>query len=270
MCNKLILWFFIIGALHATLGCGILPNTVQRDRSQPSVRAGIIPDDSPSPLRIEMVAIPGGVFWMGSESNDPDAQMDEKPRHQVWVAAFSLGQYEVTQNQWRAVMGNNPSHFKKCGGNCPVEEVSYNDVQDFIAKLNNKTGQHYRLPTETEWEYACRAGGTETYCGSNTVDAVAWYGGNSGTQTYPVGQKQANAFGLYDMSGNVWEWTCSAYNGGYNDSEKICNNNADYFQATRGGSWFYSPEYVRSANRDGNASSARYNLMGFRLVKGRF
>ena len=108
-------------------------------------------------------------------------------------------------------MGSNPSQFEGCGGDCPVENVSFNDAQAYIAKLNQQTGLHYRLPSEAEWEYACRGGKQQTYCGSDEVDAVAWYTGNSGNQTHPVGKKQPNGFGLFDMSGNVWEWTCSAY-----------------------------------------------------------
>lgn len=133
--------------------------------------------------------------------------------------AFAIGKYEVTQGQWRAVMGNNPSNFQtstflKCGDSCPVEQVSWNDAKDFISHLNNKTGKQYSLPSEAEWEYACRAGGRQEYCGSDNADSVAWYGDNSGNgTTHPVGRKQPNAFGLYDMSGNVQEWVEDCYNG---------------------------------------------------------
>ena len=149
---------------------------------------------------IWMVRIPAGSFEMGSNDDD-----DGKPPHWVSVGAFELGETELTQRQWKAVMGwsisgNNPSGFKNCD-DCPVERVSWNDVQKFIQKLNQKTGKRYRLPSEAEWEYACRAGGWHKYCGSDDVESVAWYIENDGYKTHPVGQKQANAWGLYDMSG---------------------------------------------------------------------
>lgn len=164
-------------------------------------------------------------------------------------------------------MGSNPSHFQDCGDGCPVENVSYEDVQAYIAQLNHQTGRRYRLPTEAEWEYACRAGGSHTYCGSNDAGAVAWYTSNSDHKSHPVGQKQSNALGLYDMSGNVWEWTCSAYTeGGYDGSESQCTNDAKYLRALRGGSWLHLPGGVQSANRDFD-SGDRIGLQGFRLAQ---
>jgi formylglycine-generating enzyme required for sulfatase activity len=215
----------------------------------------------------EMVQIPGGSFMMGSSSAEQNAlDINEKPRHEVQVAAFSLGKYEVTQGQWRKVMGNNPSFDQKCGDDCPVGKVSYNDVQDFIDKLNRQTGQRYRLPTEAEWEYACRGGGTEDYCGSNNVDAVAWYGSNSGQKSHAVGGKQPNGFGLYDMSGNVWEWTCST--SGYDGSENTCANNTNPYRIFHGGSWADTPAHVRSAFRNWISTSFRgSNGLGFRLAQ---
>ncbi len=166
----------------------------------------------------EMVIIPSGSFEMGSETG----YSDEKPVHKVTINyAFALGKTEVTQAQWLSVMGNNPSEFKICGDNFPVEKVSWNDAQDFIKKINAKTGKHYRLPSEAEWEYACRAGEQLTYCGSANVEKVAWYGtyeaqiGNSNDITHPVGTRQGNAFGLFDMSGNVFEWVADSYHETY-------------------------------------------------------
>jgi len=147
-----------------------------------------------------MVDIPAGEFVKNGDGTNFN---NKQPRLQI--KAFKLGQYEVSQAQWRAVMGDNPSYFSNCGGDCPVENVSYEQVTRFISTLNRLTKQYFRLPTEAEWEYACRAGGAQRYCGSDEHDMVAWHEGNSHKKTHPVGQKQKNAFGLYDMSGNVWD-----------------------------------------------------------------
>ena len=172
---------------------------------------------------------------------------------------YEMGKYEVTQAEWEAVMGSNPSHFK--GANLPVEQVSWNDVQEYLTKLNQKTGRQYRLPTEAEWEYACYGGSRTDYCGSNDIDAVAWYEGNSGGglfssgYTHPVGQLQANGYGLYDMSGNIWEWTSDCWEGN-------CTN-----RVLRGGSWYFIPFYVRAAYRLRHDTSFRDYFFGFRLAR---
>ncbi len=221
----------------------------------------------------EMVDIPAGSFMMGSDQTDKFADSDEKPRHKVNVAAFKLGKYEVTQGQWKAVMDSNPSHFKQCGDNCPVENVSLNEVQTFIEKFNKITDNHYRLPTETEWEYACRAGQNTQYCGSDDVGEVAWFDSNSDRKTHPVGGKQPNAFGLYDMSGNVWEWVKDCYQGSYDDTPvdgsvwvdgEDCANGRGVI---RGGSWFDFPALLRSATRFRSHRVSRLNYLGFRLAQ---
>ena len=161
---------------------------------------------------IEFVLIPPGSFMMGSTNGRPN----EKPVHQVTISQpFYMGEYEVTQAQWQAVMGNNPSHFKDCGGNCPVEQVSWEDAQSFIGKLNESNdGFTYRLPSEAEWEYACRAGTTGDYAGN--LSDVAWFSKNSGgSGPHAVGQKQPNAWGLFDMQGNVFEWCQDCYHETY-------------------------------------------------------
>jgi len=217
----------------------------------------------------KMVRITGGSFQMGSPTSETGRDSDEK-QHRVTVKDFEIGQYEVTQAQWQAVMGNNPSHFQGCT-DCPVENVSWNDVQDYLEKLNRQTGKNYRLPTEAEWEYACRGGvAGQRYCGGNNPDRVAWYDGNSDSKTHPVGQKTANDFGLYDMSGNVWEWTCSAYDSDYSGSEKECkiNDTGDPL-AVRGGGLDDTPAWVRSAlrYRGGYFPASRLNYTGFRLAR---
>jgi len=178
-------------------GQGIAPS-VRPEAAPPPLAAGqVFKDCLDCP---EMVVIPADNFQMGSNEYD-----GEKPIHSVSINRFALGKFEVTQGQWKAVMGSNPSHFKDCGDNCPVEQVSWDDALAFIQKLNQKTGQNYRLPSESEWEYACRAGANQTYCGSDNVDRVAVYDKNSGNETHPAGSKQPNEWGLYDMSGSVWE-----------------------------------------------------------------
>ena len=135
---------------------------------------------------IEMILVKGGCFQMGDTFGDGSPY--ERPLHEVCVDDFYVGKYEITQGQWKAIMGNNPSRYKDWGDNCPVEKVSWNDIQEFISKLNQKTGKAYRLPTEAEWEYAAKSGGkNEKYSGSNDVDSVAWFGKNSGGKTHPVG-----------------------------------------------------------------------------------
>jgi len=218
----------------------------------------------------EMVFIQGGTFQMGGN----DGGDDEKPVHSVTINNFYMGKYEVTQKQWQEIMGNNPSYFKNCD-NCPVESVSWNDVQDFIRKLNEKTGKNYRLPTEAEWEYAARGGNKSrgfTYSGSNKVGEVGWYDGNSGSKTHPVGQKQANEIGLYDMTGNVWEWCSDWYRSDYYKSSSSSNPKGptdSSFRVLRGGSWYSKPARQRVSYRyhDVGYPSNRSDVDGFRIAR---
>ena len=214
-----------------------------------------------------MVLVKGGIFQMG----DANGESDEKPVHSVSLNNFYMGKTEVTQAQWQAIMGSNPSSFKNCD-QCPVESVSWNDVQEFIKKLNAKTGKTYRLPTEAEWEYAARGGksSTYTYAGSNTVDEVAWYSSNSGSKTHPVGEKKANELGLYDMSGNVWEWCQDWYADDYYAKSPSSNPpgpTTGSGRVCRGGSWYYYPAVLRVALRYGYAPSFRNYSIGFRLAR---
>ena len=182
-----------------------------------------------NPKVVEKPAEP--VNAVTAEAKAPEIAMVNIP-----AKNYEMGKYEVTQGQWKAVMGKNPSKFKKCGDNCPVENVSWNDVQKFIKKLNGLTGKQYRLPNKTEWEYACYGGSQTEYCGSNIIDSVAWYDSNSGNKTHPAGQKQANGYGLYDMSGNVMEWMQDCY-------DSSCDG-----RELRGGSWGYYWAYARSVD----------------------
>jgi formylglycine-generating enzyme required for sulfatase activity len=167
-------------------------------------------------------------------------------------------------------MGSNPSHFSNCGDDCPVERVSWNDAKEFVRRLSEKTGKRYRLPSEAEWEYACRAGGPDRYCGSGDAGSVAWFGQNSGGRTHRVAQKRPNAFGLYDMSGNVWEWTEDCWNSSYegapsNGSAWLSGNCS--LRVDRGGAWDVEPRVVRSAGRVRNTTDVRGNDLGFRLAR---
>jgi formylglycine-generating enzyme required for sulfatase activity len=216
---------------------------------------------------MEFELIPAGRFSMGSTNGDSN----EKPVHKVTISQpFYMGRYEVTQGQWQAVMGSNPSKFKDCGANCPVEQVSWSAAQDFITTLNEANdGYKYRLPSEAEWEYACRGGTTGDYYGN--VDDIGWYAGNSGRKTHAVGGKQPNAFGLYDMSGNVWEWCVDFYHGNYHGaptdgSAWVSGGDPIPYRVLRGGSWDDLASSLRSANRIRLTPAYRDYSYGVRVV----
>ena len=215
------------------------------------------------------VPVKGGCFQMGDTFGDGNDT--EKPVHEVCVSDFAMGKYEVTQGQWKSIMGSNPSYFSSCGDTCPVESVSWNYVQEFLRKLNKRSGKIYRLPTEAEWEYACRSGGkSEKYCGGNDVDAVAWYDKNSGGKTHPAGEKRPNGLGLYDMSGNVWEWVSDWYVSDYYRTSPKDNPQGPSLGSSRvyrGGGWHGVPVSVRAGGRGGfGAPDYRFDILGFRLV----
>ena len=214
---------------------------------------------------IEMVFVQGGTFTMGATSGDAD----EKPAHSVTLSDYYIGKYEVTQAQWRAVMGDNPSYFQ--GDNLPVDNVSWDDIQLFLRKLNAKTGKNFRLPTEAEWEYAARGGNQSKgykYSGSNTLGDVAWYRDNSGGKTHPVGQKQPNELGVYDMSGNICE-CCSDWYGSYSSSPQSNPKgpNSGTYRVQRGGAgWYLFAKCCRVSNRGNCSPDRRDKLNGFRLA----
>lgn len=216
-----------------------------------------------------MVYVRGGTFNMGATSEQgSDAYENEKPVHQVTLSNYYIGKYEVTQDLWQAVMGSNPSNFK--GNRKPVERVSWNDCQTFISKLNSLTGKRFRLPTEVEWEFASR-GGTMSrgykYSGSNTLGNVAWYSDNSGSTIHDVGTKSANELGIYDMSGNVWEW-CSDWYGNYSSSSQTnpIGPSSGSYRVYRGGGWVGSAGGCRSSCRGNWAPGSRGSGLGLRLV----
>ena len=216
-----------------------------------------------------MVYVSGGTFTMGATSEqESDADPDEKPTHSVTLSSYYICKYEVTQALWRAVMGSNPSEFK--GDNLPVECVNWFDCQTFINRLNSYTGRNFRLPTEAEWEFAARGGNYSChhkYSGSNHIGYVAWYGENSGTRTHSVGTKQANELGLFDMSGNVWEW-CNDWEGTYNSysqTDPTGPNNGSY-RVLRGGSWTNQDWGCRSSTRGYFPPIDRDSNFGLRLA----
>lgn len=271
----------------------------------PSVRPNTAPATRPATFTnavgVEFVLVPAGSFMMGTNNGDAD----ERPAHQVAIGnSFYMGKYEVTQGQWQRVMGTtvrqqrdraNPAlPILGEGDNYPMHYVSWEEAQAFVNALNGRTdGYQYRLPTEAEWEYACRAGTTEDYAG--VLDALAWYGNNSGrqyidaaeiwrtdqsnygsrilangNQTQPVGTKQPNAWGLYDMHGNVWEWVLDYYHENYNgapsDGSAWLSDGDSRYRVQRGGSWVNDADILRSANRSRHSPDYRSYAFGFRLV----
>jgi formylglycine-generating enzyme required for sulfatase activity len=231
-----------------------------------------------------MVRIPGGTFTMGSPANEAGRDDEEGPQHEVTVSTFYMGKYEVTQKEWVSVMGSNPSNWK--GDNLPVERVSWYEALDYCNKLSelegltpaytlsgtnvswNGNANGYRLPTEAEWEYACRAGTSTPYSSGSTVGNAAWYHDNSGSRTHAVGEKQGNGYGLYDMHGNVAEW-CWDWYGRYGSGSQTdpVGASSGFDRVMRGGSWFYFAKGVRSACRSYATPTFRGSLDGFRLAR---
>lgn len=218
--------------------------------------------------KFTMVPVEGGTFTMGATSEQgSDAWDEEKPAHKVTLSDYYIGQTEVTQALWKAVMGSNPSDSK--GDNLPVEQVSWDDCQVFIQNLNQLTGKQFRLPTEAEWEYAARGGRKSRgykYAGGNDIGLVAWYEDNSGNETHPVATKQANELGIYDMSGNVWEW-CSDRYGDYQSSSQSDPQgpSSDSIRVGRGGSCYRNARLCRVSFRYGSFLDCRFIILGLRL-----
>ncbi|MBE9220555.1 formylglycine-generating enzyme family protein [Dolichospermum flos-aquae] len=251
--------------------------------NQENHQAKYFKEDLGNNITLDMVQIPGGSFMMGSPTSEKGRRESESPQHQVNVPGFSMGKFVVTQEQYQQIMGNNPSSFS--GAKRPVEQVSWNDAVEFCQKLSQKTGREYRLPSEAEWEYACRAGTTTPFHFGETITTeLANY---DGTDTYAsepkgkylerttdVGSFPPNAFGLYDMHGNVWEWCQDDWHDNYIDAPKdggAWTSQSGNIKLLRGGSWVYDPQDCRSASRDVNYGDVRgyiYVNIGFRVVCG--
>ena len=249
------------------------PQQEDTERPQPAAHADDLRpgqvfkdcDDCP-----EMVVIPAGSFDMGlSASGKFDDDNAELVHKVVIKKAYALGKTEVTERQWRSIIGVNPIGSSSCE-DCPVENLSWNAAQEFVRRLSAKTGKQYLLPSEAEWEYACRAGGQQEYCGGGDVDSLAWHESNSGGGAHSVASKLANAFGLYDMSGNVWEWTADCWSSNYGSAptdgsawvSRECPS-----RVIRGGSWQYKSQYLGATIRAGSSVDALGKSDGVRVAR---
>jgi formylglycine-generating enzyme required for sulfatase activity len=260
--------------------CRVGPNEIKENLNEPvfipSAVCRITARDLVAIYFQNMVYVKGGTFKMGSE--DREALADEKPAMEVQLSSFFIGKFEVTQELWRYIMGHNPSHFQNCP-ECPVEQVSWDEVQIFLQKINAATGKFYRLPTEAEWEYAARGGIKRKgfrYSGSNDPSAVGWNNYNSdtsnfGNKPHPVGQQRPNELGLYDMSGNVWEWCNDWYSERYHRTQPDFEVNPQgpplgEYRVFRGGAWNSTPVSCRVAKRGKLLPMYHDDILGFRLA----
>jgi formylglycine-generating enzyme required for sulfatase activity len=195
------------------------------------------------------------ILWLPALAIAADAAANAPEMVRIPGKNYEIGKYEVSQAEWRTVMGDNPSYFGKCGDTCPVERVSWGDVQEFIRKLNARTHKHYRLPTKAEWEYACYGSNRGTYCGGDDLNELGWFEGNSDGKTHLAGQKQANGYGLYDMSGNVFEWMDDCYEG--NCMKRVLG----------GGAWSNNAQLALPSFSGGVDTTFRGSNFGFRLAR---
>ncbi len=248
-----------------TLALGVCVLTASVHAGEPVYKAGDVfqdCDDCP-----EMVVIPSGSFIMGSTINEPQRKSNEGPQHRVTIQqAFSVGKFEVTQREWKALMGSNPSNFK--GPDNPVEIVSWNDAQAYLNKLSRKTGKDYRLLTESEWEYAARAGTTTShFTGDRISESQARF---NSLEPVPVGSFAANSFGVHDMIGNVWEWVEDCYKDSYQgapgDGSAMTPGSCNK-RVIRGSAWYHSPATLRSASRAGIFVDSWAYVIGFRVAR---
>jgi formylglycine-generating enzyme required for sulfatase activity len=273
--------YILLSVFFSTLisGCASAPKADKTTESAEKPSAAT-PENTPAPAAATTPAAPTAAVAPEQQSPAParkeSSEASAKPKPIIEVKIFDesaikgppiipamvripgknyeMGKYEVTQAEWISVMGINPSKFKNCGDTCPVEKVSWDDVQVYIQRLNAKTGKQFRLPTEAEWEYACYGGSQTEFCGGDTAEAVAWTASSGKDETHPVGQKQANGYGLYDMSGNVMEWTNDCWEG--NCAQRVF----------RGGSWINNPHDARVTYRIRFSTMIRNSSGGFRLA----
>jgi formylglycine-generating enzyme required for sulfatase activity len=250
------------------------------DSQRPGLKGDVVDDfdltlappaELTNSIGMQLKLIPAGEFLMGSPAGEEGSSGDEGPQHRVQITKpFYLGVHEVTQAQYESVMGKNPSLFK--GSDLPVEQVSWDEAKEFCQKLSARENRTYRLPTEAEWEYACRANTTTAYNFGNETSQLggsAWFDGNSDRKTHSVGAKRPNAWGLYDMHGNVWEWCEDWYDGGYyakSPSEDPTGPATGSYRVYRGGCWGGSASRCRSARRYGVVPGFRFNFLGFRVA----
>ena len=251
----------------ALVSCGGDDDDSPKGTSSTSKPQSITVKNNGKQVSIKMILVKAGTFTMGDEFGI--GYNDELPTHSVTLTQdYYMGETEVTQELWETVMGTNPSSFK--GENLPVEKVSWNDCQQFINKLNKLTGKKFRLPTEAEWEFAARGGNKSKgyqYSGSNKIGEVTWYYENSNSETHPVKTKAPNELGIYDMSGNVWEW-CQDFYDNYNSGSQTnpTGPSSGSTRVNRGGSWLNNLGSCRSSNRTFNAPGTAYNYLGLRLA----
>ncbi len=229
----------------------------------------VVHGDFTNSIGMELVWCPPGTFWMGSPEDEAGHYEDETLHQVTLTRGFWIGRHPVTQSQWEEVMGGNPSYFEESGSDAPVERVSWDDAQVFCRALSQRDGREYRLPTEAEWEYACRAGSTGAWCFGDDEEKLgdyAWNDENIEEQTHPVGQKKPNAWGIHDMHGNVWEW-CQDWDGAYPEGPTTdpVGPEVGSRRVSRGG-WFIDAVYCRSATRNGFYPGLRINFMGFRVA----
>jgi formylglycine-generating enzyme required for sulfatase activity len=280
MKNPFWVCFIYAGALATIPACKSVvsaANQSLRSNNQMSIAQGGLANFVPQVTKatgIKLVLIPAGTFMMGSPDSEADRGTDESQQTRVTLTKdFYLGQTDVTQGQYELVMGANPSDFKKAGKNAPVEEVSWGDAMAFCQKLTEREriaghlpeGYAFTLPTEAQWEYACRAGTTGAY--ATNPDETSWFDRNSGGTTHPVGAKQPNLWGLYDMTGNVYQWCADWYANRYPGGEATdpTGPEAGTVHVLRGGGWYYDRSYCRSAYRDFDPGY-RANFIGFRVA----
>ncbi|MBR5639206.1 MAG: SUMF1/EgtB/PvdO family nonheme iron enzyme [Muribaculaceae bacterium] len=271
--------FFLLGTLCAGLAIWGIKACKGEKKTKDTIKEGSVLTFEVNGVEFDMVLVEGGTFTMGAtDEQGSDAEDDEKPPHEVDLSSYYIGQTEVTQELWVAVMGENPSWFNGSNHNGnygtnlkrPVEYVSWDDCQEFIRRLNKKTGKQFRLPTEAEWEYAACGGNRSQvykYSGSNNIGDVAWYHDNSGEQTHDVATKRANELGIYDMSGNVWEW-CNDLYGDYSSSSQSNPQGpaSESYRVSRGGSWDFDAKRCLVSYRSWFSADSRYFNLGVRLA----